>query len=248
MPDQVLYNDALGAATRTFGTMAMTGLFYESFMDNITAHAGGGQSSAYLVTTEISRVTTVATVGDSIQLPVAVQGLTLFVINHGANTVQIYGNNAAGDTIDDIATGTGVGQMVGSLCFFTCTSTGKWYSNGLGTGYSGSLETSSFKDAITAHAGGTQAGAVGSAASILISSINRITVVATNGDSVALPVSAPGLSITVINAASNSLQVFGQSPDTINAVATGTGVTVAGGKTATFYCVVSGAWHMLLSS
>ena len=98
-------------------------------------------------------------------------------------------------------------------------------------------------DNITAHAGGGQANATP-----LTALMNRVTTVATAADSVALPVSASGLTITVTNASSAAMQVFGQSPDTINAVATGTGISLAAGKTANYCCYTAGAWHQLLSA
>lgn len=94
-------------------------------------------------------------------------------------------------------------------------------------------------DTITAHAGGGQANAFK-----LTAFINRVTTVGTAADSVALPPSQPGMTITVINdAAVNSLQVFGTSPDTIDAVATGTGIALAAGHRGEFVCVTAGAWQ-----
>ena len=98
-------------------------------------------------------------------------------------------------------------------------------------------------DNLTAHAGGGQANATA-----LAGLMNRVTTVATAADSVALPASASGLGITVTNASATSMQVFGQSPDTINGVATGTGVSLAAGKTATYYCYTAGAWHQQLGA
>lgn len=223
----------------SFTDIHMTGLLYESATDGITAHAGGGQASAVALTTEVNRVTTVATAGDSVKLPASAPGLTVIVINHGANSLQVYG--AATDTIDDVATATGVSQMQGSVTIYSCTVAGTWYSNGIGTGYSGSFPTSSFANALTAHAGGGQAGATP-----LTACINRVTTVATIGDSGLLPASAGGMQITVNNAAANSMNVFPAGADTINGVTTG--FAVAGGKTATFFCAVAGAWHALLSA
>ncbi len=156
--------------------------------DNITAHAGGGQGSATPMPGIINRITTVATLGDSVSLPPAVPGLDLMVINHGANDAQIYG--AGTDTIDDIATATGVSQMAGSVVIYSCTTAGRWYSNGLGTGYSGSYETMSTIDSLTAHAGGGQGSALP-----LTKMMNRVTTVASAGDSVVLPASARGMNI-----------------------------------------------------
>ncbi|CAM5999253.1 unnamed protein product, partial [Sphagnum balticum] len=164
--------------------------FYESAVDNIAAHAGGGQALATPLNGEVNRIITVATSGDSVLLPPATvdqgvvnqAGLTLLVINHGANPVQVFGSGT--DTINDVAAATGVSQMQSSMTFYTCTSTGKWYTQGLGEGYSGSYATFSTKDNIVAHAGGGQGSAV-----LLPAMTNRIITVASSGDSVILPAS-----------------------------------------------------------
>lgn len=97
---------------------------------------------------------------------------------------------------------------------------------------------------ITAYAGGGQTNATQLAAQI-----NHVTTVATAADSVKLPASAVGMTVVVINgAASNSMQVFGAGTDTINDVATATGVAQAAGKTATYHCPVAGKWYRNLSA
>lgn len=222
--------------------ITMSGLFYESAADALTAHAGGGQGSALALTAQTNRITTVATAGDSVALPPSVPGLEITVVNSGANPMQVYGSGT--DTINDVATATGVPQMQNSICIYACSVAGKWYAEGTGQGYAAGLMTESAADALTAHAGGGQASALQ-----LTASINRVTTVGTAADSVKLPISAPGLSVVVINAAAvNAMQVFGTSPDTINGVATGTGVSLAAGKTATYFCTVAGAWHQQLSA
>ena len=210
--------------------------------DTITAHAGGGQGSATQLNAEISRITTVANPGDSVMLPASAPGLDVYVINHGANSIQVFG--AGTDTIDDVATATGVSQMIGSLVLYSCTAAGRWYSNGIGTGFSGSFPTVSFVNGLTAHAGGGQG-----SATPLTAAINRVTTVATAADSVALPTSAGGMQITVSNAAaSNSMNVFPASGDQINALGANTAFAVAAGKTAAFTCAVAGQWHAILSA
>ncbi len=98
-------------------------------------------------------------------------------------------------------------------------------------------------DNLTAHAGGGQANALP-----LTALMNRVTTVASAADSVLLPPSVAGLTVTVTNASATAMQVFGTSPDTINGVATGTGVSLAAGKTANYCCYTAGAWHQLLSA
>lgn len=122
------------------------------------------------------------------------------------------------------------------------------------------IQAASFEDSITALAGGAQP------TTPLSAQLSRVTVVATANDSVALPkitnrqrgdanLGALGQIVVVRNDdAADSLQVFGMTPDTINSVATATGVAVAAGKTAMFIAqsyVQStnvGNWVMILSA
>lgn len=56
----------------------------------ITAHAGGGQGSAYALTKKCSYVTVVASANDSLVMPAAKVGMEMFVGNAGANTLYLY--------------------------------------------------------------------------------------------------------------------------------------------------------------
>jgi hypothetical protein len=106
----------------------------------------------------------------------------------------------------------------------------------------GGVFLSSVGDALTALAGGAQAGTA------LAALYNRFTVVATVGDSAQLPVSAAGDCRTVVNASANSMNVFPQSGDKTNALATNTAFAVAAGKSCEFFCTAPGQWHTLLSA
>lgn len=116
----------------------------------------------------------------------------------------------------------------------------------------------SSKDAITAFAGGGQASATS-----LVDGINRVTVVATAADSVKLPpcrTGAPnamngnfpantaGMLVYVINADSaDSMNVFPQSGQSINAGAADAAYAMAAGKTAAFICSPAGTiWYSIL--
>lgn len=91
---------------------------------------------------------------------------------------------------------------------------------------------------LIAHAGGTQAAALA-----LTAAINSVGTVGTIADSVKLPASAAGAICVVINDAALSLQCFGASTDTIDDVATATGIAVPGKSTAVFWCPVAGKWY-----
>lgn len=226
----------LGTSANPYRNAFLSGLLTESAADALTGGAAG-QSTALALTKEINHFTTVGS-GTGAKLPASAAGLTIIVINGGANTLQVYG--AGTDTIDDVATATGVAQMVGSTVIYACTVAGKWYSEGLGTGYSGSLQTVAFANALTA-IGTNQATGLQ-----LTASVNRVTVGAST-TGVNLPASAAGLAITVINSVANSINVYpviGGS-ETINGNAAATGVVQMSNSVVTYYSTVAGTWIAL---
>lgn len=229
------YSTAFGVWDVEIGTGYAGSLFTEYSQDGITARAGGGQSLATQLVAQTSRVTTVATAGDSVKLPASAAGLELMVINHGANSMQVFGSGT--DTIDDVAAATGVAQMPNSLVIYTCATAGAWYSEGLATGFGGpGLQTMSFANNLTALAGG-QAGALA-----LTAMVSRFTTVAA-GNGAVLPASVAGLMITVVNRGANPLTVYGAGTDTINGVAGATGIAFPVNSVAVFYCTVAGTWE-----
>lgn len=222
------------------------GNYYQSFADTITAqHTSPSQSTATKLTAMINRITTVTAAADAVALPPAVAGLEIQIINHGANPVQVYGDNTAADKINDVATATGVSQMQGSSCVYSCVTAGNWYAEPLAAGYSGSFPTQSSIDSLTALAGGAQAGATP-----LTASMNRVVTIVSANDSTMLPASSAGMALIVINAhATNACRVYALTgTDTINGVANGTAFSLAAGKTVSFYCATAGAWHSILSA
>lgn len=97
--------------------------------------------------------------------------------------------------------------------------------------------------ALTATAGGAQAGLA------LSKTINRFTVVATAADSAQLPAAVPGLVRIVKNAdTTDSMNVFPQTGETINALSANAAFAVAATKTCMFVCGTSGKWDTLLTA
>lgn len=97
--------------------------------------------------------------------------------------------------------------------------------------------TLSTQTSIVATAGGGKTNA-----QLITAALNNITTVATSADSIKLPPSAPGKTVMVTNSGASSMQVFGSGTDTINGVATGTGIAQAAGSTIYYECVVLGNW------
>jgi hypothetical protein len=94
-------------------------------------------------------------------------------------------------------------------------------------------------NALTAHVGGGQGSALA-----LARQINRVTTVASAGDSVLLPAAIAGRVVTVINAAAaNAMDCFPASGEIINALSANTALSIVANKTVTFYCAVAGTWN-----
>jgi hypothetical protein len=209
-------------------------MFTESTQDNIVCQTGrtAALASAQLYA-QTNRVTTVTTPLDGVVLPTSAAGIEMIIINASTKAMTVYGFGS--DTIDGNSATVGVTQMSGSLTIYTSATAGAWFTNGLGTGYSGSLQTLSFFDGLTA-TGSNQSGALA-----LTTLLSRVSTVA-SGTGVLLPASAPGLSITINNTGLNVLQVYGAGTDTINGVATANGVQQMINSIVTYVCSAAGAW------
>jgi hypothetical protein len=111
----------------------------------------------------------------------------------------------------------------------------------------GLFKISGIETGLTAHAGGTQAAALGLSAT---KSVHNVTIVGSANDSVVLPASTGGGTIHWVknSAAANSLQLFGLSADTIDGVTAATGVAVAAGKSRLVVDAASGTWLSILGA
>lgn len=236
------------AASTSFNNLTLSGYLFESSAVAITAGTTRTQGGATVLAKEVNRVDTSTApsagtyLGDGVALPAAAAGLTLMVWNNTANVIQLYGNGS--DTVNGVAGATGIPVPPNAVFLAIAASTVSWTVDGTAMGNSGGYATQTSVNALTAHAGGGQGSAL-----LLPAMMNRVTTVGSAADSVLLPVSAQGMDITVTNAAaSNSMNVFPQSGDAINALGANTAFAVAAGKTASFYCYNAGQWHSILSA
>ena len=214
-------------------------LLTELSQDNLVA-TGIIQGTAALSFGQTIRITSGG--GGGVLLPPSAPGLEILMINHSGGNVQVYGTGA--DQVDDLVNTLGVSQMNNSMVIFSCATTGNWYSNGIGTGFSGSFPTVSVTDTISA------AGVIQGTATPLITVLNRVTVVAA-GSGVKLPIAAPGLVITVSNAQGvNALLVYPFLADTIAPGAVNVGFSIPANKGATFSVVGTSpaTWHAVLGA
>ena len=123
-------------------SVALTKVFAAILPDNsdaaITANSAGTQAGATKMNPNVSyhNVTTVAGSGHGVRLPPAKVGAVHFVKNSGANAMQVFGDGT--DTIDSVATATGVSQASGDGQFFGCLVNGD-YLRTAGSAVSGSF-------------------------------------------------------------------------------------------------------------
>ena len=96
----------------------------DSFANNVTAIAGGGQSLISNVTATVTRIGTVATTGDSLTLQKASGGLRYKIINKGANSANIF--PLLGDQINALGVNTAFALAATKSVEFISTGSGQW--------------------------------------------------------------------------------------------------------------------------
>lgn len=221
----------------------------QSSADNLTASTTQTLAGALQLTAQYNRVTTVATAGNAVKLPLGYPGMSVCIVNGAAsNNMQVYAYQAA-DKINGIAGSTGVSHMPQSSVYYSCTSvssTGvaQWTAQDLGVGTNGNYPTVQYQDGLTA--GTTQTAAGGTA---ITSSLATFATVANTNDAATLPPALAGMQVTVINNGANTLKVFSATAalggaaggDKINNAQTN--ITMASPPTILlFYCTALGQW------
>jgi hypothetical protein len=96
-------------------------------VDNVTAHAGGGQALGVPITTPLVRVTIVATAGDSVTLPKAIRGMEIAIANDAAaNSMNVF--PAVGESINALGANAAFAEVVSATgpTIFFCFTNGSW--------------------------------------------------------------------------------------------------------------------------
>jgi hypothetical protein len=101
---------------------------YANTEDTLTAFATGGQTNALALsaTKFYHRISVCATAADSVKLPAATAGQAHYIRNDGVAACQVFGTTS--DTINGVATGTGVSLGAGVGGWFVCTTNAQWTS------------------------------------------------------------------------------------------------------------------------
>jgi hypothetical protein len=115
----------MGLVQRFKGRVAFDSPSLAKVASGLTARAGGGQTSALQLSLSQASIATVATAGDSVKLPAAIAGSNFDLVNDAAaNSMQVFGRGT--DTINNVATATGVAQAAGVAARYFCAKTGNW--------------------------------------------------------------------------------------------------------------------------
>ena len=109
------------------GTLSATinafGLNLTNLTTGITAYAGGGQTDATPLTALVNVLGTVGTAADSVKLPAPTKvGQVVYISNTTATSATVYG--AGTDTINGVATATGVALAAGKTGMYIATTIG----------------------------------------------------------------------------------------------------------------------------
>src|SRR5262249_32276743 len=105
------------------------------FTNSLTAKAGGGQTGATVIPANMEMVQfdTVASSGDSAGLPFCQASVLLFIINNGANSMNVFANasnnplTAALDTIDGNSNSTALAIASKTKSTLICAKNGTWF-------------------------------------------------------------------------------------------------------------------------
>ena len=94
--------------------------------DNITATHLGTQGTSLLITGPMARITTVASAGDSVTMPLSVRGMEIVLVNDAAaNAANIF--PALGDAINALGANAAFSLTVAAgPTIFYCYSNGLW--------------------------------------------------------------------------------------------------------------------------
>lgn len=124
LADLTVTDDVVVQGDLTAADALVQGYLRTGVTTGITAFAGGGQADATQLTETNNFISVCATAGDSVKLPVAVAGMSIFIRNDGAKNAQVFGTDPA--TINGVATGTGVTLNAASSAVYRASSTTTW--------------------------------------------------------------------------------------------------------------------------
>lgn len=101
---------------------------------SVTAHAGGGQALAVILTSDVNIITTVATTGDSVKFPLGAiipipTSTTRVVVNRGANAVNVF--PTVGGQIDALGVNAAFSVPANKVMVFRSSTTTQYYSEQL---------------------------------------------------------------------------------------------------------------------
>lgn len=94
---------------------------------SITATAGGTRAAALPIRQAQTLIAVCATAGDSVMLPPAVGGQSLYIANGGAASSQLFADINTSDTINGVAAATGIALAAGKAMTLFSPIAGAWF-------------------------------------------------------------------------------------------------------------------------
>jgi hypothetical protein len=221
---------------------ALKRLSYPQFSskNSLTALAGGGQTGATLLPASVNVIGTVANPGDSVMLPKEGGGKRIVVINAGANSLNVFPNNAT-DTINTLGVQTAYAVPVGDVIEFVGAGNGQWYASVPSTDTLINLTLSGYLARSNA-ASVTAAGTTQGTATALTADQNNIAT-GTANQGVVLPTGVPGMRVLVWNSTGNTIKIYPAGTGTIDGGSASAAVTLTSAhRAAEFFCQSANTW------
>ena len=122
----ILYQNTGSLLSVNWTTVAGT----QSFSSNVVASPIQTQAGATPLISSLNRVSVSSAPGNGVALPPSFPGEVIVIDNRSGNSIQVYGNNAAQDTINGIASGTGIPQGANSIVTYYSFVQGNWETSG----------------------------------------------------------------------------------------------------------------------
>lgn len=122
--------DETGSGALVFGTspsLTTPSLSGETFSTTANVTAGTNAQGQGALTSDLNVITTAASNPSGVTLPTATTGRRVFVVNRGANPINIY--PATGAAIDALGTNTSITLAVNGVMGFNASSATQWYSS-----------------------------------------------------------------------------------------------------------------------
>jgi len=222
-----------GGVVQAGATVVAPGVGYK-VGDVVTPVIPGGSGAQLTIAT----ISAAACILPQTYRPQSFAGLVIYIANTSVNAINCYPHPSdPSNSINGQSVNASVYLAVSTTTLYHCFPPRIWFADGIGTGYSGSLET-----IITQGNASTNGSNAGTATPITQNSVNftSITTGTTPTTGGTLMPARSGLQVAVANNTGSTITAYPNGTDTINGA--NSGVTITTAIITLFFSFANGAW------